>query len=106
MTVTFGGASESGIFRPPCSKGVGGAGDPGERGPEGGPSPGSEPWAEGGPGPEAVGRSGDGQRLGWRDTLRVLQRLRGVGQGLCVLQGLAGGPEPGPGGGLKCWVPQ
>ena len=41
---------------------------------------------------------GMGQRLGWRDTLRVLQRLgRGVGQGLCMLQGLLAGQSLGLG---------
>lgn len=38
------------------------------------------------------------QRLWWRDTLRVLQRLgRGMGQGLCMLQGLLAGQSLGLG---------
>lgn len=39
-----------------------------------------------------------GQCLGWWDTLRVLQRLgRGMGQGLCMLQGLLAGQSLGLG---------
>lgn len=103
----IGGHLEFCIFRPPCSKG-GGAGDPGERGPEVDQALGLSHGLRVAQALRLLEALGMGQRLGGWDTLGGCCSAWGEGRGPGSVRaaGPAGGPEPGPGGGARCGVPQ